>query len=1497
MMKMLLEFGAADRTEFLNLRFKGVFTKGFAVGGVVTPSNSNLTVSISPFALVTFDGTVVRETDTVVANVASGVRNYVVVRARYRFNQTALLALQVLSETAYNADAEKDWLHVLAVVDLATGGPYSFPPASSVSTVERDEIDPISRASWRAPVATLGELPLVNNRHGDTRLCTDTGSLHWWNEDTSTWEIFDEVPLTHHRATEHSNGLIAQSVSTSLEPGVSGTNLTVQAVPAGSGYTVNGRFVAAPATNQSIAASTAGSNRGLLQLGYDQNGAATLNYRVARDADALDLTQVRILNISDGHPTGTFSLLYSAGLGYSWAGGQPGSRGINERFRLFTSGGNHWVDVVITGADPVVSVSDNYIVNASLKSESSFLVGYWFWAGATTLVLGTDKRVWGTLGYPEMSSDFKEDVINAVVVGDTRRDGVIMGGELINDLGTLSARIVGPIIAVVGGKRMVVPGSYSGFAFPPNDIVNLFVDETGALVTSGFNPPEKSAMVAQVTTDGSTITAISDERRAVLVAGAHEGHVSVRMGKDSLFYARTDTNDRRVFATAGPVGDIEGTALRSGILMLEESRIEAGPLEIRDDLNGVSNTVNSNAFPAVAAVLPGAAAPSIVEAIVAASEVATHGVGFLSPTDCAITTSVLNVNLSAGSLLTFAGMRMKTTGVTLDTSTVPTSTTAYIYYNSTTKAFVVSTTKPTWKRDILVCVFTRTGSAVTLVDARPIADGTKMLTSVSVGFTGSNFGGLRGAVAFLCAYNRITSGLLRSPNTIVIKGGDSLNLGQDTVDLGAFYGDSFDELTIRGAENSKENTVYWGEEGVTSTTPLLNLRGLVNGFNVHNVIFGYAGIGGASDSLSWVKDPKKFSYEDVTVSMLDPSAGNGLRHIQWRSIAYSDTLSVSKVTRCNFNAVSGADSAFFYNAACSERINFDGSTVAMTVPAFEDAAASIFRSTAAVGLDLSFNNCVLEARTTWFSLAASSTSHVNITGGELYGYGANGIMGANVEIDVYGARVRERPSTGAAVLTLTGVNRFESINTVGTNITVIGAVTTRFINCDVQMSGRFSGIYGTRATLADSISPTTTEESFLSNSKLSRVGGGAILVVGSSAACTVADSTLTYSGTLVDDPLTAAIAVSGSLRANNVRLLMDGRTSTALTITGVNGTVFYHGGSINTGGGKVTDCTPTGAPALDRDISGFEFSNVDLNVAHIPDDAGAESYAFNVGTSGTLNTPQTTYISFFRMRGCRLRFDTPWLFGIFQTAKVEVDDNRITSAISNNTLAVSGSGRMIFGSNTAAGVADVDVGATFSVLLSFSDNEFNMTRANNVGLAAMNVEFNSYHTMKIDDNDLLSLATVASSTLNQFLKVLITPHYQQSVTAFPSMVAVNRNKVRAFTQAANATQDLSTQIECLSLGGGIAVAGVLAANGNMVVSHAPNGGFTGATLARFTFDEANATIATVDNNTVRASPNAAFCELKVPATANIYAGTANLLSDGTGTGSLTGTFVEANTAV
>ena len=541
---MALKFGLryknADSTMDLNLRLKDVAEKGIVSGGVVAPGAGVREITITPFVCITTDGGVVRSDAThSITPLVDGQKTYIVLRAKYNVMSSTTLSIQALSAAAYAGDPDIAWLHVIATVDLTIGGPYALVPAANVSYVERHAVDPQRRSQYRPHVATAATLataaylpPLADNRSGDLVYAMDTGSFYEWTG--SAWVVADDGAITH-RDTEHSNGVVGDSAANTLGTGAAGTDITINAVAGGSGYTVNGRYLTS-ITPTTLAASTAGITRGLIQVAVDQTGAATASYRAAL-LGVLNLPEVQIVDISDSHPLGNFVIQTSSSLFISWDGGQPFEYNTGDRTRIFSADNKSYIDVIVTGVP--ANTTDTYTVSASANTDTSLLLCYAFWAGAVTLVYGKNKVPFGTTGDANISTAFKENVIDARSF-DGRGDGVVSGGDCQIIAGP-TIQVLGPVlICYLAGKRYSVPvesgGSkgFVGFPLPANGTRYLYVDSAGALQFAALFPSALPyATIASVTTVASVVTEFSDTRNTSLtISKQFEDEPSTGYSKD-----------------------------------------------------------------------------------------------------------------------------------------------------------------------------------------------------------------------------------------------------------------------------------------------------------------------------------------------------------------------------------------------------------------------------------------------------------------------------------------------------------------------------------------------------------------------------------------------------------------------------------------------------------------------------------------------------------------------------------------------------------------------------------------------------------------------------------------------------------------------------------------------------------------------------------------------------------------------------------------------------
>lgn len=178
-----------DSTLDMNKRLQTLVPRGIFDGGEVT-AGSGLTVLVSPGIAIGYDGMLVQDDAVQTLGVVANQTNYIVVRAKYVSGSTPTVQWEVMTQAAYNADPDKNYLIVYAVVTLALG--VTTVALADISTLARDTVDPLTRSPYRGNTvhASLPTHPPVQNRDGDFYFLTDLGTFYWWNAATSTWDAF-----------------------------------------------------------------------------------------------------------------------------------------------------------------------------------------------------------------------------------------------------------------------------------------------------------------------------------------------------------------------------------------------------------------------------------------------------------------------------------------------------------------------------------------------------------------------------------------------------------------------------------------------------------------------------------------------------------------------------------------------------------------------------------------------------------------------------------------------------------------------------------------------------------------------------------------------------------------------------------------------------------------------------------------------------------------------------------------------------------------------------------------------------------------------------------------------------------------------------------------------------------------------------------------------------------------------------------------------------------
>ncbi len=190
-LRTLLRFQNADSTQDINDRFKGLLNKGVFSGGDVEVVTSTLTVRLTPFATIGFDGMFVREDDdNNILSVVADERNYIVVRQRYVASADPIVSVESLTEAQYTGDAYPDSLIVFAVVDVPAAATEVL--AEYIEFFERDMVDPVGRLAFRGTITSTTGLPAATanvNRSGDFYIVTEGsgGFPELWSWNGIAW--------------------------------------------------------------------------------------------------------------------------------------------------------------------------------------------------------------------------------------------------------------------------------------------------------------------------------------------------------------------------------------------------------------------------------------------------------------------------------------------------------------------------------------------------------------------------------------------------------------------------------------------------------------------------------------------------------------------------------------------------------------------------------------------------------------------------------------------------------------------------------------------------------------------------------------------------------------------------------------------------------------------------------------------------------------------------------------------------------------------------------------------------------------------------------------------------------------------------------------------------------------------------------------------------------------------------------------------------------------
>ena len=1510
-MTMLLKWGNRDASADINSRFKNVFGKGFASGAVITVSGVDLTVDISDFTLVNFDGAVVVSDAAETVAVADGVNNFVVVRARHRVNDTPILQVQAMAEATYLVDPELDWLHVVGTVDLSSGGPHAAPPASSVQYEERHELDLQGRASWRDPVANFATLPTPpgdTNRDGDVRLVLDTGSLYYWDGTSALWRLFDEVSLTQHRDVEHTNGIVASSNAATLEPGVSGTDLTVQPVAVGDGYTVNGRFQSTPGVVETVAAGTIGAVRGVLQLAYDEDGLLITGYRVTKDADPLDIGFARIVSISDNHALGTFTLQYdqpSASL--IWDGGIPVPVVSGSVYRLTNSGGDAWVDVDVSGVAPGLSVSDNYIVSASLKTDDTYLVGYWYWDGAAVLLLGEDKRIFGNLGLAEMSDDFKTGTLYPPM-DDLRGDSIYSGGT-VTALAGLNVSITGPIVAYFSGRRYVFAAAYAGLAMTPSVLNYLYVTPTGGLTVSTTNPSSVAGLVhvtiATVNAGAGTIGVITDQRDPQLIVGNATRNARIQFSAIADLVATHSSGGFVTWRLRTNGGTHTPSTLDVYSVFTNGGTFSsAGHVTLVNEASGIPVVLTDSAHDNTEILQPGSGSSSVLGAISDAQR-AHRGVGTTSLVTATHASGVVTIPVCE--FVDFYGCLVRVESPA-DVAMAGSPAGAYaIVWDGASASFTkkgsISGAQALWRQDFVFATLWWDGAAITeFISCSPISDGSDLSHGFSVNQDAgtdplrvANFATVREALSHIVAY---TSSTDTPPRIVKLLGAiqETNGISFDTdMYVGAKARLAGTQLVGSPASSGTlgRATVQWG----TTASALWDFGlGQIPNIRITGVTFHYTGTADTGNTdICVVKNPGPgFVMDDILVT-----AVNGITCLAKWSAASSALGPVTgtvpqrtELRRVRVEGLaSGAPTGLILSGAASTGTLLLDNVIITSVLGDPVGNVSLVSGTLS-NITIQVRDSDLEAGSFYFdSTAGIGGNTVTVTAtntifrvpsGFSPVFGRDSALAALVA-DVYQCRFI---GTGADTIQLDEVR--ELVDCRAETCRVIFASTNKVRGGDFSSTGAALGempllMATTTARLVAGLTLTSGQRCSMTSSSISVDDTASTLGFSvTNGFLDVDQSRIQYLGANSGDT-TPLISMGAAGSARGVRLRdvdvdMGSRPAPVFGCTGVTTEemrIQMQRGSVLAGPAPVLRVTGVnGAPSVTQEVSSVIFDDVRMVLPHIPDVAGVETPVFGI----TPTNDSSVYISRFQVTKCRFTIDTPVMFDVKGVSYLKVDDNNAVYLTTANVLHASAATLWSFGNDNFVGSEYTASGHQFQG--SVCNNTIHADRDGATGMTSLDVAIYGFERTCVEDNKIyyrrLGVVNGTASTIS----LLVGPAVDRTI----NHTAVNRNVVVSATATA-LTALMVSRIGVLNNSSLISTSegAFLSVNDNHIASIFRSFGGVGSTASAGLLVgggggfRGGCMMGTMDNNTVLCRNDVTeSATLLVESVAGLYVGTANV---------------------
>lgn len=218
------KYNNLDATSDLNLHTRVLVNKGVVSGFTVSPVAGTANVTVAPGYIVSADGMIVRSSAVETATCTAGIKNNIVFRAVYNAPADPTLQLQVLSESNYNSDPQKENLVRIAVVDLTSATQAS---SSNIDYSFTDYVNTQGRSSFLGVYDNSAALSSaypsaapVKQRKGDYALVLSDAQSKpafyiWVAGSWITFGNYEELLLAYNL---HASGVTGNGLASHLTP-------------------------------------------------------------------------------------------------------------------------------------------------------------------------------------------------------------------------------------------------------------------------------------------------------------------------------------------------------------------------------------------------------------------------------------------------------------------------------------------------------------------------------------------------------------------------------------------------------------------------------------------------------------------------------------------------------------------------------------------------------------------------------------------------------------------------------------------------------------------------------------------------------------------------------------------------------------------------------------------------------------------------------------------------------------------------------------------------------------------------------------------------------------------------------------------------------------------------------------------------------------------------------------------------------------------------------